>query len=149
MRECFVLLATILVLPRLSYPHLPPTPPRPAPVSSSAHATSSICSFAFRQEQTRAVVDYFKVNAFHVLGHGTGAEAALELGRSLGKASPRPPGPEPEAVLSVILASPVLGENELSPDFLEALRTPYIKDGNEVGVGLAAQAEIVWRSAVF
>ncbi|CAM9234051.1 unnamed protein product [Ectocarpus sp. 13 AM-2016] len=81
--------------------------------------------------QTRAVVDYFKVNVFHVLGHGTGAEAALELGRSSGKASPRPPGPEPEAILSVILASPVLGENELSPDFLEALRTPYIKDGNE------------------
>ncbi|CAM9336235.1 unnamed protein product [Ectocarpus sp. 8 AP-2014] len=100
-------------------------------VDAAADSPNLLGTASLVAQQTRAVVDYFKVNAFHVLGHGTGAEAALELGRSLGKASPRPPGPEPEAVLSVILASPVLGENELSPDFLEALRTPYIKDGNE------------------
>lgn len=77
-------------------------------------------------------MDYFKINTYHVVGHGTGAEAALELGRSMGKASPRPPGPELEAVLSVTLASPVMGESELSPDFLETLRAPYTKGGNEV-----------------
>lgn len=77
-------------------------------------------------------MDYFKINTYHVVGHGTGAEAALELGRSMGKASPRPPGPELEAVLSVTLASPVMGENELSPDFLETLRAPNTKGGNEV-----------------
>eukprot|EP00904_Undaria_pinnatifida_P009567 jgi/Undpi1/5740/HiC_scaffold_2.g01014.m1 len=49
----------------------------------------------------------------------------------MGKAPPRPPGPDLEAVLSVILASPVLGDNELPPDFLETLRAPYIKGGNE------------------
>ncbi|CAM9879426.1 unnamed protein product, partial [Hapterophycus canaliculatus] len=81
--------------------------------------------------QASAVVDHFKVDTFHLLGHGTGAAAALQLGKSMGKASPRPPGPEVEAVLSVTLASPVLGENELSPDFLDALRAPYTKGGNE------------------
>lgn len=85
-----------------------------------------------RKKQASAVVDHFKVNTFHVLGHGTGAAAALQMGKSLGKASPRPPGPELEAVLSVTLASPVLGENELSSDFLDTLRAPYTKGGNEV-----------------
>lgn len=90
----------------------------------------------FGKEKTNAVVDYLKFSTYHVLGHGTGAEAALELGKSMGKASPRPPGPELEAVLSVTLASPVLGENELSPDFLETLRAPYTKDGIEVCLAL-------------
>lgn len=81
-------------------------------------------------------MDYLKLNTYHLLGHGTGAEAALELGKSMGKAPPRPPGPDLEAVLSVILASPVLGDNELPPDFLETLRAPYIKGGNEVCIVL-------------
>ncbi len=84
------------------------------------------------KKKTKAVLDYFRVNTFHLLGHGTGAGAALELGRSVGKASPRPPGPELEAVLSVTLASPVLGDDELSPDFFDTLRAPYTKGGNEV-----------------
>lgn len=50
----------------------------------------------------------------------------------MGHASPRPPGPELEAVLSVTLASPVLGGNGLPPGFLETLRAPYTKGGNEV-----------------
>lgn len=77
-------------------------------------------------------MDYLKINTYHLLGHGTGAGAALELGKSMGKASPRPPGPDLEAVLSVILASPLLGDNELPSDFLETLRAPYTKGGNEV-----------------
>lgn len=83
-------------------------------------------------KKTKSVLDYFRVNTYHLLGHGTGAGAALELGRSMGKACPRPPGPELEAVLSVTLASPVLGDDELTPDFLDTLRAPYTKGGNEV-----------------
>lgn len=98
---------------------------------------SALLPPVFRNRKTKAVVDYFKVNTYHVLGHGTGAEAALELGRSVGKASPRPPGSEVEAVLSVTLASPVLGKNELSPDFLETLRAPYTKGGNEVRLAVS------------
>ncbi|CAM9865221.1 unnamed protein product, partial [Laminaria digitata] len=81
--------------------------------------------------QTNAVLDYLKINTYHLLGHGTGAGAALELGKSMGKASPRPPGPDLESVLSVTLASPLFGDNELPPDFLESLRAQYIKGGNE------------------
>lgn len=84
------------------------------------------------RRKTNAVLDYFKLNTFHVFGHGTGAQVALELGKRMGRPSPRPPGPEVEAVLSVILASPVLSGNELPPDFLESLRTPYTRGGNEV-----------------
>lgn len=44
------------------------------------------------------------------------------------------------AVLSVILASPLLGDTELPPDFLETLRTPYTKGGNEVSYYLCILA---------
>ncbi|CAM9282013.1 unnamed protein product [Pylaiella littoralis] len=100
----------------------------PADVAANAPGLLGTASLI---AQTNAVVDYFKVNTYHLLGHGTAAEAALEIGRRIGKASPRPPGPELEAVLSVTLASPVLGDNELSADFLDTLRAPYTKGGNE------------------
>lgn len=89
-------------------------------------------------------MDYFKVNTYHLLGHGTAAEAALEIGRRIGKASPRPPGPELEAVLSVTLASPVLGDNELSADFLDTLRAPYTKGGNEVCLFFSVWLRYCW-----
>lgn len=83
--------------------------------------------------KTNTVLDYLRINAYHLLGHGTGAEAALEIGRSMGKNSPRPPGPELEAVLSVTLASPVLGgASELPPNFLETLQAPYAEGGTKV-----------------
>lgn len=86
----------------------------------------------FATQKTNAVLDYLNVKTYHLLAHGSGAEAALELGRSLGKSAPRPPGPELGAILSVTLASPVLGGNELPPDFLESLRAQYTRGGNEV-----------------
>lgn len=84
--------------------------------------------------QTKTVVDFLKISAYHVLGHGTGATAALEMGRRAGRSGVRSASPDAgaQAVLSVTLASPIPGGTTLPSDFLESLRSPYTRGGNEV-----------------
>lgn len=99
-----------------------------APVSAPGERTHAC------QAKTKTALEYLKLSAYHILGHGTAAAAALEIARVSGRSGPRPPGSTDrgEVVLSVTLASPILGGSALPADFLESLRARYTERGDEV-----------------
>lgn len=84
--------------------------------------------------KARTAIEHLKLSTYHVLGHGTGAAAAVGIARASGRSSSGPTVPETraEGVLSATLASPILGGTALPSDFLESLRAPYTRGGNEV-----------------